>query len=233
MNNNTITPNIPIVNNNSTSNADARDRLSNTILDNQSQGLIPVTPDVLEAALTDFTRPDDLNKAIKMLKERSIIEGHSGGAKTFDWLMENQDMISRAMRSFLAALTILVATGLTINYAVKLLIPGYNFIPKIEDKITLTAFSAAIDSVFFPIIETGSRILNDPFLRNISTIGRREKRELSRIKMGGKTRRKTRRKIKRHRGAKGKSKMRVKGGRRSSKRLLRKRSRRSRRTRRR
>jgi len=218
--NNTITtntPNTPIV-----SKTNVPNNLSNTILaNNRAQGLVPITPDILNAALTDFARPEDLHKAINILKGRALAEGNSRGAETFDWLMKNEDMITRTMRSFLAVLTLLVATGLTINYAVKSLVPGYNFVPRIEDKMMLGAFSRALDTIFFPVVDAGSRILSDPFLRNISRVGQREKRELSRIKFGGKTKRK----VKRRGLRKGKGKSRTK--------LLRRRSRRSRRTRRR
>ena len=203
------------------SKTDVGHRLPNTILANESQGGIPITPDVLNAALTDFARPEDLHKAINILKGRAIAEGNTRGAETFDWLMENQDAISKTMRSFLSVLIVLVATGLTINYAVKSVIPGYNFLPRIEDKMMLEAFSRALDSVFFPVIDSGSRILNDPFLRTVSNVGQREKRELSRIKVGGKTKRKVKRVGLKRRKGKSKTK------------LMRKRSRRSRRTRRR
>ena len=221
--NNTITPTTSIAETTPIeSKTSIPNRLSNTILaNNRARGLVPITPDILNAALTDFARPEDLHKAINILKGRAIAEGNSRGAETFDWLMENQVVISRTMRSFLAVLTLLVATGLTINYAVKSLIPGYNFLPRIQDKMMLAAFSEALDSVFFPVIDAGSRIFSDPFLRTVSRVGQREKRELSRIKIGGKTKRKVKRGGLKRRNGKSKTK------------LMRKRSRRSRRTRRR
>ena len=90
--NNTITPTTSLV---ETTPIEYRpsvpNKLPNAVLaNNRGRGLVPITPDILNAALTDFARPEDLHKAINILKGRAIAEGNSRGAEAFDWLMKNE-----------------------------------------------------------------------------------------------------------------------------------------------